>query len=75
MICGTIWYSMVCMSWCGTSWHVNVRYTVILHCMVLCAGQDYMADHNQQYLVEMDGNQAAGVLFKVRDVHSLFCFF
>lgn len=43
--------------------------------MVLCAGQDYMADHNQQYLVEMDGNQAAGVLFKVRDVHSLFCFF
>ena len=44
-----------------------MRYCVMPYWMVLCVGQDYMADHNQQYLVEMDGNQTAGVLFKVRD--------
>ena len=27
--------------------------------------QEYMADHDQQYLIEMDANQTANTLFKV----------
>ena len=27
--------------------------------------QEYMADHDQQYLIELDANQTAATLFKV----------
>lgn len=34
--------------------------------------QDYMADHDQQYLIEMDSNQSPGVLFKVTQLHQMY---
>ena len=32
--------------------------------------QEYMADHDQEYLIEMDSNQASNTLFKV-SLHTL----
>lgn len=49
---------MICLILLSKSWWMS-------YVSIFMTFQDYMADHDQQYLIELDGNQPVNNLFKV----------